>query len=147
MQIFIIGSPLDTAMCLDKKRLNKQIIECQQILKAIWGESKAWANHPCTIQYREHRSWLINYLNTLIHYRRYIVLQNGFYLDAAKICDCCANKMIPDFHTSAYFDNMKKRLYTKNPEHYNQWENLGESYENWYWVDNKWKKYINGKLI
>ena len=36
MQVFIIGSLLDTAMCLDKKRLNKQIIECQQILKAIW---------------------------------------------------------------------------------------------------------------
>ena len=45
------------------------------------------------------------------------------------------------FTDSSYFDNMKKRLYTKNHEHYKQWENLGESYENWYWVDNKWKIY------
>lgn len=141
MQVFIIGSPLDTAKNLDRKRLNKQIIECQQILKAIWGESKAWANHPCTIQYREHTRWLVNYLNTLIHYRRYVVLKDNFYLNAAIICDCCANKLIPSFHTEEYFKNMKKRLYTKNHEHYKQWESLGESYENWYWVDNKWKIY------
>ena len=118
MQVFIIGSPLETAKNLDRRRLNKQIIECQQILNAIEGKTKSWSNHPCTIQYREHRNWLIHYFNTLIHYRRYIVLQNGFYLDAAKICDCCANKLIPLFHTSEYFENMKKRLYTKDNEHY-----------------------------
>lgn len=145
MQVFIIGSPLETAICLDKKRLNKQIIECQQILNAINGKTKSWSNHPCTIQYREHRNWLIHYFNTLIHYRRYIVLQDGFYLDAAKICDCCANKLIPLFHTSEYFENMKKRLYAKDNEHYKQWENLGESYENWYWVNNKWKIYKQTK--
>jgi hypothetical protein len=27
MQVFIIGSAIETAMCLDEKRLNKQIIE------------------------------------------------------------------------------------------------------------------------
>ena len=47
MQIFIIGSPFETAQALDKRRLNKQIIECRQIMKAINGESEAWANHPC----------------------------------------------------------------------------------------------------
>ena len=141
MQVFIIGSPLDTAKSLDKKRLNKQIIECQQILNAIDGKTKSWANHPCTVQYREHKNWLINYLNTLVHYRRYIVLCDTFYLNAARICNCCANKVIPPFHTSEYIDNMKKRLYTKNNEHYKQWESLGESYENWYWVNNQWKIY------
>ena len=55
MQVFIIGSAIETAMCLDKKRLNKQIIECRQILKTINGESKAWMNHPCTIQYKKHK--------------------------------------------------------------------------------------------
>lgn len=29
MQVFIIGSPYETAKVLDKKRLNKQIIECK----------------------------------------------------------------------------------------------------------------------
>ena len=141
MQVFIIGSALETAKILDKKRLNKQIIECQQILKAINGETKAWANHPCTIQYKNNKVWLINYLNTLVHYRRYITLNDTFYFNAAYICDCCASKLVPQFHTQAYFDNMKKRLYTKDHSHYKQFEYLGESYENWYWVDNKWKIY------
>ena len=44
MQVFIIGTPLETAMALDAKRLNKQTIEARQILKAIVGDSKAWAN-------------------------------------------------------------------------------------------------------
>jgi hypothetical protein len=141
MQVFIIGSPLETAEALDRKRLNKQIIECQQILNAIDGKTKAWVNHPCTVQYKNNKEWFINYLNTLIHYRRYITLNDTFYLEAASICNCCANKLIPLFHTQEYFDNMKRRLYTKDHNHYKQFEILGESYENWYWVDNKWKIY------
>jgi hypothetical protein len=37
MQVFIVGSPLETAKALDNRRLNKQIIECQQILDALNG--------------------------------------------------------------------------------------------------------------
>ena len=40
MQVFIIGSALETAQALDKKRLNKQIVECKQILNAIEGKTK-----------------------------------------------------------------------------------------------------------
>jgi hypothetical protein len=152
MQVFIIGSPLETAMCLDKKRLNKQIIECQQILKAIWGESKAWANHPCTIQYREHETWLWYYYQTLAFYRDYLNnVSNQFGklsiddLNEAKIKSLIADSYMPNFHTEEYFKNMKKRLYTKDNEHYKQWKILGESYENWYWVDNKWKIYKQTK--
>lgn len=38
MQVFIVGSPIETAMALDKKRLNKQIIETRQIIDAICGK-------------------------------------------------------------------------------------------------------------
>jgi hypothetical protein len=65
MQVFIIGTPLETAMALDRKRLNK----------------------------------------------------------------------------------MKRRLYSKDNEHYKQWAYLGESEVNWYFVDGEWRKYINGKRI
>ena len=103
MQVFIIGSAIETAMCLDKKRLNKQIIECRQILKAIYGESKAWTNHPCTIQYKKHKEWLIAYMHCL----------EAFYnkdIHKARIWNLYASDNTPDFHTSAYFDNMKKRI-------------------------------------
>lgn len=149
MQVFIIGSPLDTAKALDRKRLNKQIIECQQILKAIWGESKAWVNHPCTIQYREHETWLWYYYQTLTFYKNYLNTVTVEFdvdpLEIAKSKSLMADLYRPNFHTQAYLGNMKKRLYTKNNEHYKQWENLGESYENWYWVDNKWKIYKQTK--
>ena len=62
-------------------------------------------------------------------------------LNEAKIKIIIADSYKPNFQTEEYFENMKKRLYTKNKGHYKQWESLGESYENWYWVDNKWKIY------
>ena len=55
MQVFIPNAdPFWTADILDNRRRNKQIIECRQILKAIRGESKAWANHPVTRMYRDY---------------------------------------------------------------------------------------------
>jgi hypothetical protein len=56
-------------------------------------------------------------------------------------------EITPNFHTQEYFDQMKRRLYTKNKEHYKQWAYLGESDVNWYFVDGEWRKYINGKRI
>ena len=42
---------------------------------------------------------------------------------------------------------MKRRLYTKDKNYYNQWSELGESNINYYFVDNQWLLYENGKLI
>ena len=58
-----------------------------------------------------------------------------------------ADRSRPPFHTEAYFKQMKRRLFTKNPEHYNQWAHLGTSNENWYFVDGEWRYYCNGKRI
>ena len=41
MQVFIIGSPFETAEALDSKRLHKQIIEARQIIQAIQGKTDA----------------------------------------------------------------------------------------------------------
>ena len=139
MQIFIIGSPIETADALDKRRLNKQVIECRQILSAIEGRSRAWANHPCVLMYREHTSWLYEYL-------RCLELARHEYM-AANICIINADKVRPPFHTDAYFDQMKRRLYTKDNEFYKQWEHLGESDVNWYFVDGEWRRYRNGRRI
>ena len=121
MQVFIIGTPLETAMALDKKRLNKQILECQQIINALKGESEAWKNHPCTLQYSNPVNlywWLINYMDCLICY------QNGF-MKSAEYHSNLAEEYKPIFHTKEYFDQMKRRLYTKDPNHYSQWADLG----------------------
>lgn len=142
MQVFIIGSPLETAQALDKKRLNKQIVECKQILNAIEGKTKAWANHPCTIQYKEYTKWLIAYTHCLKSY-----FNNDIH--NARIWNLYAIDLTPSFHTIAYLDQMKRRLYTKDNNHYNKWKFLGESQENWYWSnkENKFIKYINSKKL
>lgn len=154
MQVFIIGTPLETAIALDAKRLNKQIIECGQILDALNGE-KAWRNHPCVLQYNEHKKWLWLYMSVLAEY--YQINHLDWLSDEGKESlkplmyhwNEKALKKTPYWHTQEYFDQMKRRLYTKDKVHYKQWEYLGTSNCNWYWSqkENKFIKYVNGKRI
>lgn len=140
MQVFVVGSPIYTAQCLDRLRLNKQIVECGQILSALRGDTKAWVNHPCTKQYRNHQLWLYYYQKSLLNYKRGDLKMSMWYSNAA-------DYIRPGFHIQAYYDQMKRRLYTKDRNHYGVWSSLGESYENWYWsdVDNVWLKYKQNK--
>lgn len=139
MQVFIIGTPLETAKVLSKRHLNNQINEVGIILDALNGK-KAWSNHPCTLQYKGHERWLGNYMGCLLRYKY------GEYSRAEVSSQWCERQR-PPFHTQEYFCQMKRRLYEKDPVHYNQWKDLGPSEENWYFVDGEWRIYKNGKRI
>ena len=141
MQVFIIGTPLETAMSLDPLRLNKQILETRQILDALNGK-KAWSRHPAVLQYRGHEEWLGHYSSCLYFYKYNASIGACINSNWARMCT-------PEWHCAEYYDQMKRRLYTKNPEHYKQWAHLGCSNENWYWSkeENKFIKYVNGKRI
>lgn len=141
MNVFIIGSPFDTAVALDKLRLNKQIIETRQILDALGGK-KAWSNHPATLQYAGYKDWLKLYKGTLEAFQK-------SKLEEAARYSFYADLIRPSFHTEEFFAQMKRRLYTKNPTHYAQWADLDTSLENWYWSPKEGKiiKYINGKRL
>ena len=141
MQVFIVGSPLETARALDPKRLNRQIQEVKVILAALNG-AKAWSNHPCVLQYRGHEFWLRCYKRVLED-----VQKSGGASIRSKYFNYRAIETTPEWHNEEYYNQMKRRLYTKNPEHYKQWADLGESQENWYFVDGVWRKYVNGKRI
>ena len=153
MQVFIVGSPLETAMALDPRRLNKQIIETRQILDALNGK-KAWSNHPCTLQYRGYEAWLELYMYCLESFQMSLDLKispedaDGFIRLAMEWSEK-SFEYKPPFHTQEYFDQMKRRLFTKNAVYYIQWAYLGESEDNWYWShkENKFIKYRNGKRI
>lgn len=140
MQVFILGSPIDTAKLLDSKRFNKQIIEVKQILSALRGETTAWRNHPCTLQYSDFKGWLEYYLRCFEEYKK------GNYTLALS-ASILATEITPFFHTEDYINQMKRRLFTKDPKYYKQWEYLGFSEINWYFVDNEWRFYKNGKRI
>lgn len=141
MQVFIVGSIYDTIMVLDKKRRHKQWVELQQIIDAIDGK-KAWKNHPCTIQYREHKYWLLLY-------RAVIEYINMDMHEKAMGISLIAESWRPKWHCEEYYDSMKSRLYTKDNEHYKQFASYGESQKNMYWspTENKFIKYVNGKRI
>lgn len=139
MQVFIVGSPLETARALDNRRLNRQLQEVKVILASLNG-AKAWSNHPCVLQYRGREEWLRAYKTCLEWYVR------GDE-DKALWASNLADYWRPMFHTQEYLDNMKARLYTKNPQHYAQFAEYGTSDYNLYYVDGSWRKYVNGKRI
>ena len=143
MNVFIVGSPIETAMALDPKRLHKQVVECKQILSALKGETKAWRNHPCVIQYEGHEQWLMLYMECLSAW-----IEGG--KQKALIASVKASTFwTPLFHTEPYFDSMKRRLYTKDPVYYAQWEKCGTDDVNWYWSpsEDTYIYYKNGKRI
>lgn len=73
MQTFITMNPLKhgwsaTAHQLDDSRLNKQRVECKQILMILTGQTEhwknpnAWAHHPAVIMWRGHIQHLAGYM-------------------------------------------------------------------------------------
>jgi hypothetical protein len=49
MQTFLpYPSYVESARALDSRRLNKQRVECKQILKAIFNPESGWSSHPAT---------------------------------------------------------------------------------------------------
>jgi hypothetical protein len=58
-----------------------------------------------------------------------------------------ADKIRPPFLTDDFCDQHKRRLFTKAPELYPQFEKYGKNYENWYFLDGNIVKYVNGKRL
>lgn len=51
----------ESAKCLDNKRLNKQLVETQQILKALSNPLYGWQNHPAVKMWRGYEFMLCSY--------------------------------------------------------------------------------------
>jgi hypothetical protein len=64
VQTFLPSKDFDTtASMLDSKRLNKQILECYQILKVLSSDDPkaGWRNHPAVKMWRGHEHTLFTY--------------------------------------------------------------------------------------
>jgi hypothetical protein len=59
---------VNTALTLDNKRLNKQILECYQILNVLSNDDPhaGWRNHPAVKMWRGHEWGLYNYAMTMV---------------------------------------------------------------------------------
>lgn len=62
MQTFLpYPSFIETARCLDNKRLGKQRVECIQIIKALSDPTYGWQSHPAVKMWRGYERALIQY--------------------------------------------------------------------------------------
>jgi hypothetical protein len=52
---------VESASCLDYRRLGKQRIEVKQIYSALKDPSRGWGNHPATKMWRGHERALLQY--------------------------------------------------------------------------------------
>jgi hypothetical protein len=120
MEILILGTPFETAKALDNLRLQKQIIECQQILKVIDRDE---VKDPCMLQYKEYEEWLNFYLDCLVYYHFALYEENWTKQDSLMIKSrlCSKFAMEPPFHTQEYFNQMGYKLYLEDKEHYKYW--------------------------
>ena len=141
MQVFIpYPSPIEVARCLDKRRLNKQIIECHQIISAASGKATAWASHPVVKMYKNNLEWLQLYVDVLEYYR------DGRE-DIAIHLSNQADRGRPSWMTEALCNSHKRRLVEKDAQFYKKFWVYGISGINYYVVDNKVLGYAKGKCI
>ena len=69
MQTFLpYATKRESLDALDNKRLNKQILECYQILNILTGNSKsnAWRNHPAVLMWEGAEAELYRYAMTAV---------------------------------------------------------------------------------
>lgn len=142
MQVFCpYKEPIKTAKCLDKFRLEKQIIECCEIIKSFTlGNTPI---HPIGKMYNEctnNRLYLINYKKCLDFYFHGNEKKAKAYNDIAMLT-------LPDFMTDEFCIQHRRRLYTKDPKKYRRFAEYGTSDENWYVINGELIKYVNGKRL
>ena len=133
MQIFIVGTVIETAKILDKKRFHRQISEAELIYKGLIGEN-GWGNNIIAQMYKNHIDYLKLYIEVFKAVKRHDYLE-------AEILSERAEKIKPEFICDKYISNMKSRLYTKDPIYYTLWKDFGKSYINMYYINNEWKCY------
>lgn len=130
-----------TAHTLDNKRLNKQIIECYQMLSALRGESKAWLNHPATQMYKGFEYWLEWYAEVLKFEQ---LKRKGNNTNVFSLVEPERPYFIgwSDLHKAH-----QARLFQKSNVMYPHFEkNSNFTENNWYVVDGEVREYNDGKI-
>lgn len=112
---------VESAKVLDMQRLGKQRVETMQILRALFGETAGWRNHPATRMWRGHEGLLFSYGTTVClewMHRGYSDTVFDSLISMAVIHGPLDNTRPPwlgdpDFHRSHQSNLIRKR-----PDHY-----------------------------
>lgn len=125
MQTFLpYSSFVESARVLDRQRLGKQRVEVLQLLKANFGLTKGWVNHPAARMWRGYETALTRYglvmCNEWMHrgYEdtcrdkiRTLAIENGVDLNG--------ETQLPWwFYSQQFILSHQSNLVRKDPEHY-----------------------------
>jgi hypothetical protein len=125
MQTFCPIDDFDaSAHVMDDKRLGKQIIESQQIFKALSIPEYGWKSHPATKMWAGHRIALVHYTRAFNEeWSRRRGKNHGGYLNLLSLFDSMSiglsERSLPDWWGRPdVHDSHKSNLLRKLPEHY-----------------------------
>lgn len=131
MQTFLPSEDFNTcAQVLDNKRLNKQHLECFQIINVLEGQTTAWANHPAV------RMW-VGYTDALKYYANCMkseCLSRGFRSEKIPFYQIPSSFKFPKWlgdslvHIS-HRSNLARKLYS----HYSQFGYIDHGITGYYW--------------
>lgn len=124
MQTFLPYADFQTSLrCLDDKRLGKQRVEAEQIIKVIamrrFTPNMAWARHPAVIMWSENIDALVVYYNISL----FIWEDRGFENERCRPYDHAINFEYPtwlgdeEFHASH-----RSNLLRKDPTFYGKYK-------------------------
>ena len=129
MQTFLpYESFIESARCLDNKRLGKQRVEAYQILRTLLGLTKGWRNHPAVRMWEGYEGAIAQY--AMIMSEEWIWRGNkdtvrGKIMDAVHLAN--HPNMIwafcpvpPWLGNEAFHASHRSNLLRKNPSHYGQ---------------------------
>jgi hypothetical protein len=124
MQTFLPSKDFkECAKVLDKRRLNKQKVECYQILKTLHlgDKAKGWRNHPIIKAWRNHEETLIEYSLTIAQECLNRGMKDTLIPKITEFKQHFKNTTYPNWLGDvAFHDTHKSNLMRKEPEYYKQ---------------------------
>lgn len=115
----------DSAAAMDDKRLNKQIVEVQQIYKALTVPGYGWQHHPAVKMWRGEEYALLRYgFSCYLRWQRRnngMTHKSGEYIAAAIVNYWDCGRTYPSWFGNAKFHaSHRAALLYKNFAHYSQ---------------------------
>lgn len=109
----------ESAAALDRQRLGKQRVECIQLLKALAGDSRAWANHPACRMWRGHEQALAAYGVTVCDEWTARGYKDTCREKIVALANKCGGSSdLPPWYDAAFIRAHRSNLIRKLPEYY-----------------------------
>lgn len=150
MQTFLpYTSFIESAKCLDYRRLGKQRVESKQILDILLGQAKtaAWAHHPAVLMWKGYEDTLKLYHDIIIEEWK----NRGYKNNMKQFCGQLSSTLltidylnlgtfkIPHWLTDEFCSRHRSALLAKNYDYYKKFNWTEEPKYEYLWPSSKEK--------